>query len=77
MKISIEIECTPEEARKAAGLPDLSHIHERYTSMVMETMQGTAQPEMLETMMRHWAPMGESGMTLWRSLFETAPKTDR
>lgn len=75
MKMNIEIECTPEEARRAVGLPDLTPIHDRYIGMVMETMEGGVKPEMLETMMRGWAPMGEAGLGMWKKLFESAGKT--
>jgi hypothetical protein len=70
MKATIEIECTPEEARRAMGLPDLTPIHERYVGMMMQTMEGGVKPEMLEQMMRSWAPMGDAGMAMWRRLFE-------
>lgn len=29
MKVHLEIDCTPEEARRAMGLPDLSPVHDR------------------------------------------------
>ena len=70
MKITAEIDCTPEEARRAMGLPDLSPIHERYIQMMMETMEGGVKPELLESMMRNWAPMGEASVAIWRRLFE-------
>lgn len=70
MKITAEIDCTPEEARRAMGLPDLTPIHERYITMMTETMEGGVKPEMLEAMMRNWAPMGEAGMAMWRRLFD-------
>lgn len=70
MKITAEIDCTPEEARRAMGLPDLSPIHERYIQMMIETMEGGVKPEMLESMMRNWAPMGEASVAMWRRLFE-------
>ncbi len=70
MKITAEIDCTPEEARRAMGLPDLSPIHERYIQTMIETMESGVKPELLEAMMRNWAPMGEAGMTIWRRLFE-------
>ena len=70
MKITAEIDCTPEEARRAMGLPDLTPIHERYVAMMMETMEGGIKPEVLETMIRNWAPMGEAGVAMWRRLFE-------
>lgn len=74
MKINVEIDCTPEEARAAMGLPDLTPIHDRYIAMMLETMQSGVSPELMESMMKNWAPMGEAGLTLWRRMFETATK---
>ena len=74
MKVNVKIECTPEEARRAMGLPDLTPIHERYTQLMLETMESGIKPEMMESMMRNWAPMGEAGVTFWRRLFETAQR---
>ncbi len=71
MKITMEVDCTPEEARRAVGLPDLSPIHEKYVAMLMGAMDGTvAKPELLENIMKSWVPMGDAGMSLWRGLFE-------
>jgi len=79
MKMNIEIECTPEEARRAVGLPDLTPIHDRYVAMMIEAMPGLSdgamQPEMIETMMRGWQPMGEAGMAMWKRMFDTATKS--
>lgn len=74
MKINVEIDCTPEEARAAMGLPDLTPLHDRYVAMMLETMQGGVPPEMIETMMKSWAPMGEAGMAFWRRMFEAGTK---
>jgi hypothetical protein len=70
LKINIELDCTPEEARRAIGLPDLTPIHDRYVAMMMETMQGHIAPETRDAMMRAWQPMGEAGMTFWKGLFD-------
>lgn len=75
MKINIEVDCTPEEARAAVGLPDLSPLHEKYVSMMLETMQGGVPPEMMESLMKGWAPMGEAGMNFWRTMFEGTAKS--
>jgi hypothetical protein len=76
MKITVDIDLTPEEARRAVGLPDLSPLHERYVEMMMETMQGGGmKPEMIEGLMRSWAPMGEAGMAMWRRLLESGTKS--
>ncbi len=69
MKINVEIECTPEEARRAAGLPDFTPVHDKYVQMLTETLEKGGSPEMLETMMKGWAPMGEAGMRMWQGLF--------
>jgi hypothetical protein len=70
MKINVEVECTPEEARRAMGLPDLSPIHDRYVAMMSEAIDKQGNPEAFEAMIRNWAPMGEAGMNFWRGLFE-------
>ena len=75
MKISIEVDCTPEEARRAMGLPDLSPLHDRYVAMLHQTLEQKAVgPEMLETLMRSWAPMSDTGANFWRGLFEAGGK---
>lgn len=70
MKIHVEVECTPEEARRVMGLPDFTPVHEKYIATLTESMDGTIKPEMLETMLRSWAPMGEAGLNFWRQLFD-------
>ena len=73
MKINVEVDCTPEEARRAIGLPDLTPIHEKYVQAMMSAMDGNLlKPEMLESMMKSWMPMGDAGMTFWRKMFEGA-----
>ena len=70
MKIHLEVDCTPEEARRAMGLPDLTPLHERYLATLTDTLDGQVRPELVEAMVRSWAPMGEAGLSMWRRLFE-------
>lgn len=72
MKMHIEIDCTPEEARRAIGLPDLTPVHERYVAMMIETMAGGVKPELLEGMLRNWGPMSEAGLGFWRRMFDAS-----
>jgi hypothetical protein len=72
MKVTVNIDLTPEEARRAMGLPDLTPLHDRYVGTLLETMSGQVRPELLETMMKSWAPMNESGFAMWRQMFEQA-----
>ena len=75
MKINVEVDCTPEEARRVMGLPDFTPLHDKYVGMLMETMENGVQPEMLESVMKSWAPMGEAGMNFWRRMFDASTGT--
>lgn len=70
MKVTIDIECTPEEARTFLGLPDLAPVHEAYVAQLIELAKNGVSKEMVEGMIKGWAPMGEAGMKLWSGLVE-------
>ncbi len=74
MKVTVNVDLTPEEARRAMGLPDLTPLHDRYIASLLETMSGQVRPELLENMMKSWAPMSEAGFTMWRQMFDQATK---
>lgn len=68
MKFNIEVDCTPEEARRLFGLPDLEPLHDIYLSRVKELMAKGITPDLVEGMVKSWAPMGEAGLGLVQSL---------
>ena len=70
MKVTIDIDCTPEEARRFIGLPDLAPVHEAYVAKMNKAVADAATPELYAEMMKSWAPMSESGMAMWRSMLE-------
>jgi len=70
MKITVDVDCTPEEARRFMGLPDMSAVHDAYIDKMKKMIEEGVTPDTLETMMRNWMPMGEAGMNLWRSMFD-------
>jgi hypothetical protein len=71
MKINVEVDCTPEEARRAMGLPDFTPVHDRYIQMLLDSMNNVmVSPDMIESMMKGWTPMGEAGMNFWRGMFD-------
>lgn len=74
MKINVEVDCTPEEARRFMGLPDLGPVHEKYIALLTNSMDGVVAPDMLESMLRTWAPMSDAGMGMWRKMFEHQDK---
>ena len=71
MKITVDVDCTPEEARRFMGLPDLTPIHDAYIEKLMDVVKtGGMSRDTLESMMKNWMPMGETGMKLWQQLFD-------
>ena len=70
MKISVDVDCTPEEARRFLGLPDLTPLHDIYVEKMKETMEQGVTPETIEKMMKSWGPMSEAGLSMWTRFFE-------
>ena len=70
MKISVDVECTPEEARRFLGLPDLTPVHEIYLDKMKSMASDGPNPEVFADMMKAWGPMNEAGLNLWRQMFE-------
>ena len=72
MKLNVEVDCTPEEARAMMGLPDLTPVHDKYVATLTDAMDGVMPTEAIDGMIRSWAPMGDAGMNFWRKLFDSS-----
>lgn len=70
MKVSVDIDCTPEEARRFMGLPDMAPVHAAYMEKMTRAIDEGVTPDMLQSMMRTWAPMGEASMGMWKHLLD-------
>jgi hypothetical protein len=70
MKVTVDVDCTPEEARRFMGLPDMSSVHELYLDKLKRSIEEGITPDAIEGMMRAWAPMGEAGMNMWRQMLD-------
>ena len=70
MKVTIDIDCTPEEARRFMGLPDLTPVHEAYVAKLENAVAEGATPELFADMMKSWGPMSEAGLSMWRQMLE-------
>ena len=72
MKVHIEIDCTPEEARSFMGLPDVGKANAVYVDMMSKAMKGVSSTDQLQEYARQLAPMGQAGFQLLRSFMEGA-----
>ena len=72
MKVHIEIDCTPEEARSFMGLPDVGKANDVYVDMMTKAMKGVSNTDQLQDYARQLAPMGQAGFKLFQSFMEGA-----
>ena len=70
MKVTVDVDCTPEEARRFLGLPDLGPVHEAYIEKLKSAVTDGPTPEMFGDMMKAWSPMNEAGMNLWKQMLD-------
>lgn len=71
MKVNVELDCTPEEARQLLGLPDVSKVNEVYIDALANAMKGVGSIDQLQKMAKQIAPMGQMGMKFFQSLMES------
>ena len=70
MKFTVDVDCTPQEARAFLGLPDMESVHEAYLGRIKEAMRDGVTPAMVQDMFKSWSPMGDGAMKLWQGLFD-------
>jgi len=70
MKVNVEIDCTPEEARRFLGLPDVTRANEAYVDALAKAMQGTGSIDQLQELAKQVAPMGQLGLKMFQQLMD-------
>lgn len=69
MKVNFDIECTPEEARRFLGLPDLAPMQERMMKELEERMAENLRALDPETLVKTWMPMTMQGWGDMQKMF--------
>ena len=64
MKFTIDVDCTPEEARRFLGLPDVGPIQEKMLAEMEKRMQESMNGFDMETLMKQWLSPGPGGSDL-------------
>lgn len=54
MKIRVDVDCTPEEARRFLGLPDVSPLNEAFVAEIQHKMQRALKDMDAESLMKSW-----------------------
>ena len=71
MKVNVEIDCTPDEARRFMGLPDVSKANEVYVDHLTKAMKGMTSLEQLKDYAQNLAPMGQMGLKLFQNIMSS------
>ena len=58
MKVHVDIEMTPEEARATMGLPDIAPMQQKMMEEMESRMKAAFDTGDPEAMMRAWMPLG-------------------
>ena len=69
MKISLDIDCTPEELRGFFGLPDVKPMQEQLLKEVEERLRANLKALDPESMLKTWLPAGLKGFEQLQEMF--------
>ncbi len=69
MKITVDIDCTPDEARVFFGLPNVQPMQDVLMKKVEERMIANLDAMAPEAMLKSWLPAGVQGIEQLQALF--------
>lgn len=72
MKMTIEIDCTPVEARSFLGLPDVSALNEHLVKEMQNRMDANMAMLAPEELMKNWMAFGTGAQEHFRKLMTAA-----
>ncbi|HEY2885994.1 MAG TPA: DUF6489 family protein [Rhizomicrobium sp.] len=73
MKMHIEIDMTPDEARKFLGLPDVTKLQDKMLAEMEKRMKAAVDVNDPEAMLKAWMPLGGQGFEQFqRFMFDSA-----
>ncbi len=71
MKVNVEIDCSPEEARRFLGFPDVTKANDVYVDAISKAMKGVTNVDQLQDFAKQIAPMGQMGMSLFKQFMDS------
>lgn len=69
MKITIDVDCTPEEARQFLGLPDVAPMQAALMTQIQERMEANMKAMEPEALFNTWLPAGLQGLEGLQKMF--------
>ena len=62
MKVIVEVDCTPEEARRFLGLPDVVPMQQATMEKFQQRMESAVEAFTPEALLKAWMPMAPDQM---------------
>jgi hypothetical protein len=75
MKMTIEVDCTPEEARRFMGLPDVTALNDHFVEQMKARMEGNMGALSAEEMMKGWMAFGQGAQDQFRQIMEASARS--
>lgn len=72
MKMTIEIDCTPQEARTFLGLPDVTTLNDHMVAEMKARMDANMALLSPDELMKSWATYGAGAQEQFRKLMTAA-----
>lgn len=66
MKVTIDIDCTPEEARTFFGLPNVTPINEALVGQIQDRIENGFDAKDVDQFMQNWIQGATTGMGEWQ-----------
>ena len=75
MKVNLEVDCTPEEARAFLGLPDVAPLNDHLVAEMKRRMDENMAAMQPDELMKTWTSFGLQAQDQFRKLMEAAVKS--
>ncbi len=72
MKVTVNVECTPEEARAFLGLPDVGPLNDYMMAQMKARMEQNIQQMQPEEMLKSWSSFGVTAQDQFFRLMQSA-----
>ena len=70
MKVSVDVDCTPEEARRFLGLPDVTSLNAHLIEEMTKRLDANMSMLSPDELMKNWMVMGAGAQEQFRQLME-------
>jgi hypothetical protein len=72
MKVTVEVDCTPQEARTALGLPDVTALNELLLAEMQARLKANMAALAPDELLKNWIAFGGQAQEHFRKLMTAA-----